>query len=215
MAVSTILSPSIVSNRPLPYRTEPKHLGRNPPHLHLHLHLPPPTLPPHLPPPIWEVIGGRWEEVGGGRGVGGERWEEGGGRMEVGAGRWEVGGPRLRAKMHRRKHEKARCEAGGGKWEARWEVRWEGSGRCGWEVGGTKPDRTGRQISQKTEDNAYRTEPNRDTHGNYQSPYGINRRVRTCPEDYRAPQEGPRLKGTCSAHGGCRLWHSVYGGAYT
>ena len=27
MAVSTILSPSIVSNRPLPYRTEPKYLG--------------------------------------------------------------------------------------------------------------------------------------------------------------------------------------------
>ena len=40
MAVSTILSPSIVSNRPLPYRTEPQHLG---PH---QTHLPHPYLPP-------------------------------------------------------------------------------------------------------------------------------------------------------------------------
>ena len=113
MAVSTILSPSIVSNRPFPYRTEPQHLGPHQIRTEALSHLP----PPHPPPVGWELGGGRlggffkWEVGGAGAGGGG-----GGGEV-VGVGRvGRVGGGRGGG---------GRWEAGGGEEVGRWVVRWE------------------------------------------------------------------------------------------
>ena len=115
MAVSTILSPSIVSNRPFPYRTEPQHLGPHQIRTEALSHLP----PPHPPPVGWELGGGRlggffkWEVGGAGAGGGGGGGEVVGvGRVgRVGGGRGGRGGG-------------GRWEAGGGEEVGRWVVRW-------------------------------------------------------------------------------------------
>ena len=66
MAVSTILSLSIVSNRPLPYPTEPQRLGPHQTQLPSHPpRLRPPTShPSHHPLHWWLVPVARWQRCG-------------------------------------------------------------------------------------------------------------------------------------------------------